>query len=115
MTVQIQKNCFEGLTGALEDVKSRELWPTTYATDHATAADPHWHSEEVHGWVVTGNFHLHDAEGQRLDMVPGDRFMIPAGTLHAEGEINEAVTLIIGLAEPLPGDRFLLPRDPSTL
>lgn len=115
MSIQIQRNCFEGLAGAMGSLQASQLWPTTYCTDQATAAEPHWHSEDVHGYVVEGNFHLHDADGQKHDLVPGDKFLVPAKTLHAEGEINSQVTLIIGISEPLGADRFLLPREPSTL
>jgi mannose-6-phosphate isomerase-like protein (cupin superfamily) len=115
MSFQIQRSCFKGLVGAMDDLKASQLWPTTYFTDHATAAELHWHSEDVHGYVVEGNFHLHDADGQKHDLAPGDKFTVPAKMLHAEGEINAPVTLIIGLSEPLAADRFLLTRDPSTL
>lgn len=115
MEMHIDREYFQGLSGALEDLKTRELWPTTYSTDQATAADLHWHSEDVHGYVIEGAFHMHDAEGNRHDMTAGDRFMIPARTLHAEGRIDELVHLIIGIPEPLAPDRFLLPRSPSTL
>jgi hypothetical protein len=35
--------------------------------------------------------------------------------VHAEGEINVPVTLIIGVSEPLTPDLFLLTRDPAAL
>ena len=88
MSLQIQRRFFQGLNGAMGDLVSLNLWPTTYATSQATAAQPHWHSEDVHGYVVEGNFHLKDAEGQRHDLAPGDKFTVPAKTLHAEGEIS---------------------------
>jgi quercetin dioxygenase-like cupin family protein len=113
--MHIDRECFHGLTGALKDIQTRSLWPTTYSTDKATAADPHWHSEDVHGYVVEGVFHMYDGDGNRHDMAAGDRFMIPARTLHAEGEIDSLVHLIIGLSVPLPPDQFLLPRDPADL
>jgi mannose-6-phosphate isomerase-like protein (cupin superfamily) len=115
MTLQIQRSSFSGLAGAMDDLKAHQLWPTTYSTGQATAAEPHWHSEDVHGYVVEGDFNILDGEGQRYDLVPGDKFTVPARTLHAEGEINSPVTLIIGVSEPLTADLFLLPRDPSAL
>ena len=113
--MHIERGSFQGLAGALADISAKSLWPTTYSTDKATAADPHWHSEDVHGYVIEGAFHMYDADGNRHDMAAGDRFTVPARTLHAEGEIDAPVHLIIGLSEPLPPDQFLLPRDPATL
>jgi hypothetical protein len=40
---------------------------------------------------------------------------VPARTLHAEGEIDEPVVMLIGLEEALPADQFLLIRDPVEL
>ena len=115
MSLQIQKDFFVGLTGALDDLKARKLWPTTYSTAQATAAEPHWHSEDVHGYVIEGDFNILDDKGHRHDLLPGDKFTVPARTLHAEGEIDSPVTLIIGLSDALTADQFLLPREPSAL
>lgn len=115
MALKIQRCSFSELAGAMKDLTALKLWPTTYCTSQATAAEPHWHSEDVHGYVVGGNFNILDTDGQRFDLVPGDKFVVPARTLHAEGAIDSPVTLIIGMTEALSQDRFLLPRDPSTL
>lgn len=115
MAIEIEKSCFNGLSGAMSDLSTHKLWPTTYCTNQATAAEPHWHSEDVCGYVIAGNFNILDTDGQKHDLVPGDKFKVPAKTIHAEGEINSPVTLIIGISEPLSADRFLLPRNASTL
>ena len=64
MSLIIEKGHFDGLSGALEDIKGKGLFPTTYATDHATAADLHWHSEEVLAYLIQGKMHFLDADGQ---------------------------------------------------
>ena len=115
MSLIIEKGHFVGLSGALTDIKNKGLFPTTYATDHATAASLHWHSEEVVAYLIRGKTYFLDAEGQKHSLEPGDRVTVPARTLHAEGDINEPVVMLIGLAEALPMDRFLLPRDPAEL
>lgn len=115
MSLIIEKGHFVGLDGALTEIKDKGLFPTTYATDHATAASLHWHSEEVLAYLVQGKTYFLDAEGQKLWLEPGDLIKVPARTLHAEGDINEPLVMLIGLAEALPMDRFLLPRDPEEL
>ena len=115
MGLIIEKEHFVGLSGALADIMSKGLFPTTYATDHATAADLHWHTEEVLAYLVQGKTYFLDAEGQQHPVEPGDLVTVPARTLHAEGDINEPVVMLIGLTEALPMDRFLLPRDPADL
>ena len=115
MSLIIEKGHFDGLSGALTDITSKGLFPTTYATDHATAAELHWHTEEVSAYLIRGKTYFLDAEGQKHHVEPGDLVTVPARTLHAEGDISEPVVMLIGLTEALPMDRFLLPRDPVEL
>ena len=115
MGIRVEKGYFDGLGGALDDIKSRALWPTTYATDHATAAETHWHSEDVHAYMIEGATYFMDGNGKRHPVEAGDMITIPARTLHAEGEINGPVVMLIGIPEPLPQDRFLMLRDPTDL
>jgi hypothetical protein len=115
MSLIIERGHFVGLNGALTDIKDKGLFPTTYATDHATAASLHWHSEAVLAYLIRGKTYFLDAEGQEHWLEPGDLITVPARNLHAEGDINEPVVMLIGLTEALPMDRFLLPRDPAEL
>lgn len=115
MSLIIEKGYFDGLNGALTDIRDKGLFPTTYATEHATAADLHWHTEEVSAYLVQGKTYFLDAEGHEHHLEPGDLITVPARALHAEGEINEPVVMLIGLKEALPMDRFLLPREPAEL
>jgi gentisate 1,2-dioxygenase len=115
MSLIIEKGHFDGLNGALSDITNKGLFPTTYATDHATAADLHWHTEEVLAYLIQGKTYFLDAEGQEHHLEPGDLVTVPPRTLHAEGDISEPVVMLIGLAEAVPMDRFLLPRDPAEL
>jgi mannose-6-phosphate isomerase-like protein (cupin superfamily) len=115
MSIKVEKGYFNGLEGALNDIKSQALWPTTYATDHATAAQLHWHSEDVHGYVVEGEIYITDNDGHRHDLQAGDKITIPARTLHAEGEIDAPVALVVGLPVAVPLDQFLFARNPNDL
>ena len=115
MSIKVDRGYFNGLEGALNDIKDKALWPTTYATDHATAAQLHWHSEDVHGYVVEGKIHITDNDGHRHDLQAGDKITIPARTLHAEGEIDAPVALVVGLPVAVPLDQFLFAREPDDL
>mgnify|MGYP001822807456 FL=1 len=115
MSLIIEKAHFDGLSGALEDIRKKGLFPTTYATDHATAADLHWHTEEVLAYLVQGKTYFLDADGKKHHLESGDLVTVPARALHAEGDIGEPMVMLIGLKVALPMDRFLLPRDPAEL
>jgi gentisate 1,2-dioxygenase len=115
MSLTIKKGHFAGLSGALEDIIEKNLFPTTYATDHATAADFHWHSEDVLAYLVKGKTYFLDADGNEHQLEVGDLITVPARTLHAEGAINEPVVMLIGLAAAVPMDQFLVQRDPDEL
>lgn len=115
MRLTITKGHFEGLSGALKDIVEKNLFPTTYATDHATAANIHWHSYDVLAYMVKGKTYFLDANGNKHQLEAGDLITVPARTLHAEGAINESVIMLIGLAEALPMDQFLAQRDPDEL
>jgi len=115
MSLSVSKKHFEGLSGALEDIRQRNLFPTTYATDHATAAKLHWHSAQVLAYLVKGNTYFLDADGNRHTLEAGDLITVPARTLHAEGPVNEPVIMLIALADAVPMDQFLVQHDPGEL
>ncbi|MFT5177304.1 MAG: mannose-6-phosphate isomerase-like protein (cupin superfamily) [Alteromonas macleodii] len=115
MTLIIGKGHFDGLSGALEDISRKRLFPTTYATDYATAADLHWHAEEVLAYMIQGETYFLDSDGQRHQIEAGDLVTVPARTLHAEGDIKVPVVMLIALKDALPMDQFLLQRDATEL
>lgn len=115
MSLIIQKNHFDGLSGALEDIRDRNLYPTTYATDSATAASLHWHNEEVLAYLVKGKTYFLDETGHKHPLEAGDLITVPARTLHAEGDIKEPVVMLIGLVDATPMDKFLVQREAEEL
>ena len=115
MSLIVEKKHFDGLSGALEKIREKGLFPTTYATEHATAGNLHWHRDDVVAYMIQGKTYFLDADGQEYRLEAGDLITVPARTLHAEGEINEPVVMLIGLKEAVPMDQFLLPRDPADL
>ena len=115
MSLIVRKGHFNGLSGALEDIVEKNLFPTTYTTDHATAANIHWHSYDVFAYMIEGKTSFLDADGNEHQLEAGDVITVPARTLHAEGAINEPVVMLIGLADALPMDQFLVQHAPGEL
>lgn len=115
MSLIIDKKYFDGLSGALEDIRARNLFPTTYATDQATAANLHWHNEEVLAYLVKGETYFLDEKGNKHQLEAGDLITVPTRSIHAEGDITEPVVMLIGLVEAVPMDQFLIQHDPSEL
>lgn len=116
MTLTIEKAAFDGLSGALKDVTLHNLWPTTYVSGEAPAADIHWHEYDVHVYVMKGQTYFVDGEtGNSHSVMAGDKITVPARTLHAEGAVKDEVIYLIGLPDAVPPGDFLAMRDPAQL
>ncbi len=116
MTVTIQKGFFENQSDVMDDLKASGFWPTTFVSGPSPGLEVHWHSEEVHAYVMEGETSFLDAEsGNRSPVGPGDKIVVPARTLHAEGEVLDRVVYIIAIPEAVPPDEFLTIRPPEEL
>lgn len=117
MSVKIYKDFFQGLAEALDDVKKDGYWPTTFVSDASPELPLHWHDTEIHGYVLEGETWVRDGEsGERLDFCVGDKLVLPAGAVHAEGETTGRMVYIVALPEPKPFHEFLktyAPDDPT--
>ena len=82
----------------------------------ATAANVHWHSEEVHVYVMEGQTDFLDAvNGKRYPVMAGDKITVPAQALHAEGAVLDRVVHLIAVPEALAPDEFLKQREADQL
>lgn len=116
MALQIKRNEFDGLSGALQDVVAQGLWPTTYITGAAPEAAVHWHDYDVHVYVMRGETYFVDSEtGEKHDVVAGDKVVIPARALHAEGMVKDEMLYLIGIPAPVASREFLAHRKPELL
>lgn len=116
MSVEIHKSFFADRQAVLDDVKATGFWPTTLASGPSPGREVHWHSEEVHAYVVEGKTSFLDATtGERHPVASGDKIVVPPRTLHAEGEVRERVVYIIAVPEAMPPDEFLKLRSPDEL
>ncbi len=114
MPLDIRKNFFETKNDVLEDIRRTGFWPTTFVSNESPELPVHWHEEEVHGYVLEGETYLVDGEtGERLPFGVGDKLVLPAGTLHAEGEVKQRMVYIVAMREPSNLEVLLRMRDPS--
>lgn len=115
MNLDIQPDFFQSLADVLDDIKANGTWPTTFVSGASEGLPVHWHSEEVHAYVMEGETDFLDADsGRRTSVGPGDKIVVPAGALHAEGAVRNRVVYILALPEPLAPDQFLMMREPGS-
>lgn len=112
MSVRFHHKFFSSLSEVMEDVKQNGTWPTTFVSPPSPGLDPHWHSEEVHAYIMEGETDFLDVEtGVRTNVAAGDKVIVPARTLHAEGAVKDKVVYVLALPEALGPEAFLKMRD----
>ena len=116
MALQIYKGFFKNRADVLDDLKLSKFWPTTFVSGPSPGLEVHWHSEEVHAYVLEGETSFLDAEsGERHPIATGDKIVVPPRTLHAEGEVRDRIVYIIAGPEAMLPDEFLKLRPPEEL
>ena len=116
MALQVYKDFFQSKDEVLEDIVKNDTWPTTFVSGPSEGLPVHWHSEEVHGYVMEGETDFLDVETQeRISIGRGDKIVVPARTLHAEGVVRDKVVYILALPMPLAPDDFLVLRPEEEL
>jgi quercetin dioxygenase-like cupin family protein len=116
MALQIHKGFFQSKQEVLEDIRNNDTWPTTFVSGPSEGLPVHWHSEEVHAYVMEGETDFLDVEtDKRIPLSQGDKIVVPARTLHAEGEVPDRVVYILALPEPLQSEDFLVLRTAEEL
>ncbi|MGH8495061.1 MAG: cupin domain-containing protein [Gammaproteobacteria bacterium] len=116
MGLEFRTGFFASLAEVLEDVTKNGTWPTTFVSGPSDGLHIHWHEDEVHAYIMEGETDFLDADsGHRTPVRAGDKVVVPAGTLHAEGAVKERVVYILALPKPLPPEKFLAMRDPEEL
>lgn len=116
MPLTVHRSFFTSAAGVLDDIKANGFWPTTFVSEASPGLPVHWHAEEVHAYVMEGETDFLDVEsGERLPARAGDKVVIPARCLHAEGEVKARVVYILALPAPLAQRDFLKMRRPEAL
>ena len=111
--MRVFKSFFETREEVLEDLKKTGHWPTTYVSEPSPALPLHCHNLDVTGYVMSGGTYVLDEDGNRLDLEPGDKLEIPAGSPHAEGAVTETTTYIVGTEYPGQFFQQFQMRDPK--
>lgn len=112
--MQVHHGFFTTKAEVLDDLKAQDLWPTTYVSDRMDELPLHWHDVDNCGYVLEGSSYVLDENGERIALSAGDKLIIPAGAIHAEGKVTDRMVYIVGInvAENLFDVLTLL--DPAT-
>ncbi len=112
--MKVIHNFFTTKGEVLDDLKRQDLWPTTYVSDRMEELPLHWHDLDNCGYVLEGSSYVLDEEGQRIPLGPGDKLVLPAGAVHAEGAVTERMVYIVGIPEAENLFERLTLLDPAT-
>ena len=112
--MQILRNHFSNKEEVLEEIKNLDLWPTTYVSERMEELPLHWHDVDNHGYVLEGRSYLLDENGEQVSIGPGDKLVIPAGALHAEGKVTERMVYIVGINKAANLFEALTMHDPQS-
>lgn len=97
--MQVVHNFFSNKSEVFKDLDALDLWPTTYVSDRMQELPLHWHDFDNCGYVLEGSSYVVNERGERVPLRAGDKLIIPAGALHAEGEVSERMVYIVGISE----------------
>lgn len=95
--LRVVHNAFSTKAEVLDEIKALDLWPTTYVSERMGELPLHWHDVDNHGYVLEGRSYVLDENGARVELGPGDKLLLPAGAVHAEGEVTERMVYIVGI------------------
>ena len=112
--MRVEHAFFKTKSEVLADIDKLDFWPTVYVSNRMEELPLHWHDVDNCGYVMEGRSYVLDENGERIELRAGDKLIIPAGAIHAEGEVTERMVYIVGLpvAENLFDKLELL--DPAT-
>lgn len=98
--MQVIHNAFTTKEEVLADISRLDLWPTTYVSERMDELPLHWHDVDNCGYVLEGSSYVLNEKGERVELGPGDKLVLPAGAVHAEGEVTEKMVYIVGISRP---------------
>ena len=112
-TLTVDHNYFKSHADVMRDISTTGFWPTTYISAESPELPVHYHDYDIIGYVMSGSTYILDEHQQRIEISSGDRLNIPKGAWHAEGEVNDTVTYVVTISEPIAFLKALLPREPQ--
>ncbi len=111
--IRVDKGYFADRSEVFADIAETGFWPTTYVSNASPELPVHWHDGDTIGYVIAGETYVLDGDGAKTAIGPGDRLVIPAGALHAEGAVTEPVTYIVTTRKPVPFLEAFRTLDPA--
>lgn len=116
MGIEVYSGFFHALDEVLNDVRKNGTWPTTFVSGPSPGLHAHWHAHDVHAYIMEGETDFLDEESEtRTPVSAGDKIVVPARTVHAEGAVKDRVVYLLALPEPLAPDEFLTMHDRGEL
>ena len=112
--MQVLHNHFSSKEEVLDEINALDLWPTTYVSERMDELPLHWHEVDNHGYVLEGRSYILNEQGEHVEVGPGDKLVIPAGALHAEGKVTERMVYIVGINRAANLFEALTMHDPDT-
>lgn len=113
MKLTVDKGFFSSKEEVFDDIRRSGFWPTTYISAPSPELPLHWHDGNIIGYVMEGETYILDEKGERIPVTAGDRLNIPAGAVHAEGEVTERVVYIVTMEKCIPMMEGLTMLDPD--
>ena len=95
--MRVIHNFFSTKTEVLADIDKLDFWPTTYVSERMEELPLHWHDVDNCGYVLSGSSYVLGENGERMSLGPGDKLVIPAGAIHAEGAVTDRKVYIVVL------------------
>lgn len=111
--LNVEKGYFASKDEVMEDIRKTGFWPTTYISGKSPELPLHWHDGDIVGYVLEGETYLLDENSERIPLTAGDRLDIPAGAIHAEGEVTDQVVYIVTMRKCIPMMEGLTMLDPQ--
>ena len=113
--LQVVHNFHTTKAEVLDDISRLDLWPTTYVSERMDELPLHWHEVDNVGYVIEGSSYIVNEMGEHVPLGPGDKLILPAGAVHAEGAVTDRMVYIVGISEPENLIDALLPlQSPET-
>lgn len=111
--MRVDKGYFRTREEVYRDMAKSGFWPTTYVSNPSPELPLHWHDGDIIGYLIDGETYVLDEKGRRCELSAGDRLVIPAGALHAEGRVTSAATYIVSTERCVPFGEALQMLDPA--
>lgn len=110
----VDKGYFSSHEEVMADIAKNGYWPTTYVSDPSPELPLHHHPEDIIGYLMEGKSYVLGEGGERIELEPGDRLVIPKGAWHAEGEVIDRMVYVVSIANPVPFIEALMPLEPQS-